>query len=168
MLERDLEAAPDQPRVECVVAVLDQHGAAREPKECLAHVSELRGADEHGAIDLVAPARIWVDGSPAVDQRVEERQRAVEPEPLGPDLEHEEGRVAGGLDVEGHELGFIQPCLRPELGHVDRDLRPRHGLDGAARLEQDRLLGHLASASALRANAISSAVTARSSSAATA
>jgi hypothetical protein len=135
MLERDLEAAPHQPCVECVVAVLDQHCAAREPKEGLAHVSELRSADQHGAIDLVAPARIRVDGSPAVDQRVEERERAVEPEPLGPDLEHEEGRIAGGLDVEGHELGFIQPRLRAKLGRVDRDLRPRHRLDGAARLE---------------------------------
>ncbi len=166
MLERDLETAPDQPGVEGVVAVLDQHSAPRKPKECPAHVSELGRADQHGTIDLVAPARIRVDGSPAVHQRVEERERAVEPEPLGPDLEHEEGRIAGGLDVQGHELGVIQLRLRPELGRVDRNLRPGHRLDGAARLEQDRLLRHLASASALRANAISSAVTARSSRAA--
>src|SRR6266851_4818079 len=118
------------------------------------------------AIDLVAPARVWVDGSATVDQRVEERERAVEPEPLGPDLEHQERRIAGGLDVQGYELSVIKRCIRPELGHVDRDLRPRHRLDGATRLEQDGLLRHLASASALRANAISSAVTARSSRAA--
>jgi hypothetical protein len=166
MLERDLEAAPHQPGVEGVVAVLDQHCTSREAKECPAHVPELGCADQHRAIDLVAPARIWVDGSAAVDQRVEERERAVEPEPLGPDLENEEGRIAGRLDVQGHELGVIQLRLRPELGRVDRDLRPRHRLDGAARLEQDRLLRHLASASALLANAISSAVTARSSRAA--
>jgi len=176
MLERDLEAAPDQPGVESVVAVLDQNGAPRKTKECPAHVPELGCADQHGSIDLVTPARVRVDGSPAVDQRVEERERAVEPKPFGPDLEHEEGRIAGGLDVQGYELGFIQPRQRSELGRVDRDLRPRHRLDGAARLEQDRLscpakfrisrgplgMGHLASASALRANAISSAVTARS------
>jgi hypothetical protein len=107
MLKRDLEAAPDQPRVESVVAVLDQNGSPRKAKECPAHIPELGCADQHRAIDLVTPARIWVDGSPAVDQRVEERERAVEPEPLGPDLEHEEGRIAGGLDVQGHELGVI-------------------------------------------------------------
>ncbi|HEX9100534.1 MAG TPA: hypothetical protein VF956_13695 [Candidatus Dormibacteraeota bacterium] len=148
------------------MAVLDQHGAASKAKECLAHVSELRGADQHGAIDLVAAARIRVDRSSAVDQRVEERQRAVEPEPLGPDLEDEEWRIARGLDVEGHELGIFERCVWPEVGRIDRDLRPRHGLHGAAGLQQDRLLRHLASASALRANAISSAVTARSSKAA--
>jgi hypothetical protein len=72
MLERVLEAAPHQPGVECVVAVLDQHGPARKAKECPAHVSELGRADQHRAIDLVPPAGIGVDGSAAVDQGVEE------------------------------------------------------------------------------------------------
>jgi hypothetical protein len=166
MLERDLQTTPHQPGVEGVVAVLDQHGAPCKAKECLAHVSELRRADQHGAIDLVAPAGVWVDGSSAVNQRVEERERAVEPESLRPDLEDKERRIAGGLDVEGYELRVFERCVRSELGSIDRDLRPQHRLGGAARLEQDRLLRHLASASALRANAISSAVTARSSRAA--
>ena len=135
MLERDLEATPYQPGVEGVMTVLDQHGAARKAKERPAHISELRRADQHGAIDLVAPARIRVDGSPAVDQRVEEREWAVEPESLSPDLENEEWRVARGLDVEGHELRIVKWRVRPELGHIDRDLRPRHRLDRAARLE---------------------------------
>jgi hypothetical protein len=135
MFERDLEATPYQPGVEGVVAVFDEHRAARKAKERPAHISELRRADQHGAIDLVAPPRIRVDGSPAVDQRVEERQRAVEPESLSPHLENEEWRVAGGLDVEGHELRIVECRVRPELGHVDRDLRPRHRLDGSARLE---------------------------------
>ncbi len=135
MLERELEATPYQPGVEGVMAVLDQHGAARKAKERPAHISELRRADQHGAIDLVAPARIRVDGRAAVDQRVEERQRAVEPESLSPDLENEEWRVARGLDVEGHELRIVEWRVRPEFGHIDRDLRPRHRLDRAARLE---------------------------------
>jgi hypothetical protein len=162
MLERVLEATPHQPGVEGVVAVLDQHGAPRKAKKCPAHVPELGRADQHRAIDLVAPACIWVDGSAAVDQRVEERQRAVEPESLGSDLEDEEGRGAGGFDIQGYELRVFERGVRPERGRIDRDIGPRHRLDGAARLEQDRLLRHLASASALRANAISSAVTARS------
>jgi len=135
MLERDLETTPHQPGVEGVVAVLDQHRAARKAKERPAHISELRRADQHRSIDLVAPPRIWVDGSSAVDQCVEERQRAVEPESLGPDLEHEEGRVAGGLDVQRHELRLFEECVGPELWRIDRDLGPRHRLDGAARLE---------------------------------
>jgi len=135
VLERDLEATPHQPGVEGVVAVLDQHSAARKAKERPPHISELRRADKHGAIDLVAPARIWVDGSSAVNQRVEERQRAVEPESLSPDLENEERRIAGGLDVEGHELCVFERRVGPELGSIDRDLRPRHRLNGATRLE---------------------------------
>ena len=155
--------------------MLDEHGAPRKAEECPAHVSEFRRPDQHRAIDLVAPARVRVDGSAAVDQRVEERQRAVEPEPFRADLEDEERRRAGGLDVEGDELGILDRRLGPELLGIDRDLGPRYRFHGAARLEQDRLscpakfrisrgpLGicHLASARALRANAISSAVTAR-------
>src|SRR4029077_18536351 len=180
MLERDRQAAPHEPGVEGVMAVLDKHRAARKAKECLAHVSELRGADQHGTIDLVAPASIWVDRSSAVHQRVEERKRAVEPESLGPDLEYQEGRCAGGVDVKGHEMRLDERRVLPELWRIDCNLRPRHGLHRAAGLEQHRLscpakfrisrgplgLHHLASASALRANAISSAVTARSSKAA--
>jgi len=135
MLERDLEPSPHQPGIEGVMAVLDQHGATCKAKECLAYISELRRADQHGAIDLVAPARIWVDGSAAVNQSVEKRQRAVEPESLGPDLENQEGRVACGFDIEGDELRVFERRVRPELGHIDRDLRPRHRLYGAARLE---------------------------------
>jgi hypothetical protein len=166
MLERVLEAAPHQPRVEGVVAVLDQHRAPRKAKKCPAHVPELGRADQHRAIDLMTPARIWVDWSSAVDQRVEERQRAVETESLGSDLEDQEGRGARGFDVQGHELRVFERGVRPKRGRIDRDIGPRHRLYGAARLEEDRLLRHLASASALRANAISSAVTARSNSAA--
>jgi hypothetical protein len=162
VLEGVLEAAPDQPCVERVVAVLHEHRAPRKAKECPSHVSELWRADQHRAIDLVAPACIWVDRRAAVDQSVEERQRAIQAEALRSNFEHKEGRVARGLDVEGHELRVFERRLRPELLRVDRDLRPRHRLGGATRLEQNRLLGHLASASALRANAISSAVTARS------
>jgi hypothetical protein len=144
MLERVLEAAPHQPGVEGVVAVLDQNGAARKAKECPAHVSELGRADQHRAIDLVTPPCIRVDWSAAVDQRVEERQRGVEPESLGSDLENEEGRGAGGFDVQGHELHVFERGVRPERRRIDRDIGPQHWLYGAARLEQDRLLRHLA------------------------
>ncbi|SRR6266852_6037685 len=99
MLERALQAAAHEPGVECVMAVLDKHCTLREPQECPARVLELGRADEHRAFDVVPPPRVRVDGRAAVDERVEERQRAVELETLGADLEDEEWRVACGLDV---------------------------------------------------------------------
>ncbi|OLC14330.1 MAG: hypothetical protein AUH32_05805 [Actinobacteria bacterium 13_1_40CM_66_12] len=117
------------------MAVLDQHRAMREAQECPARVLELGCADQHRSLDVVTPARVWVDGGSAVDQRVEERKRAVELEPLGTDLQDEERRVACCLDVEGHELDFVDRGLRSELGGIDGDFLPRHGLYRAARLE---------------------------------
>jgi hypothetical protein len=166
VLERALEAAPHEPRVKGVVAVLDQHGALRKPQERASRVLELRGADEHRAVDVMALARVRVDRRAAVDERVEERERALQREALGADLQDEEWRVAGGLDVERDELRVLEPGAAPHLGRVDGDLLPRHPLGRASRLQIDGT-AHLASASARRAQAISSAVTARSSSTAT-
>ena len=106
-----------------------------EAQECPARVLELGCADQHRSLDVVTSARVWVDGCSAVDERVEERKRAVELEPLGTDLQDEERGVACGLDVEGHELDFVDRGLRPELGGIDGDFLPRHGLYRAARLE---------------------------------
>jgi len=135
VLERTLEAAPDEPCVKRVVAVLDQHGALRETQECSACILELWGADQHRALNVMAAPRIRVDGCAAVHESVEERQRSLEPESLGPDLKNQKWGVAGGLDVEGHVLGFLERCLRFQLWGVDRDLLPRHRLDRAARLQ---------------------------------
>ena len=104
VLERVLKPATHQPGVEGVVAVLDQDRTMGEPQKSAARVFELRRADEHGAVDVVALAGIRVDRGSAVDERVEERERPIEPEALGTHLEDEEGRIAGGLDIEGHEL----------------------------------------------------------------
>jgi hypothetical protein len=127
MLERALQPAADKPRVERVVAVLDQHRALGKPQEA----------------------------SPGVLE-------------LGRDLEHQEGRVACGLHVEGDELGLVQRGLAADLGRVDRDLLPGDEVGGAARLEVERTRAHLASASARLAHAISSALMARRRSTATA
>jgi len=168
MLERALEAATYEPAVEGVVAVLDEHGALRKAEKRPARVLELGRADEHGAVDVVALARVRVDGCAAVDQGVEERERAVEAEALRADLEDQEGRVAGGLDVQGDELRHCERRLAADLRRVDGDLLPRHELAGAARLEIDRFRFHeRPSASARRAHAISSKVTARRRSTAT-
>jgi hypothetical protein len=145
VFERTLQAATDQPRVEGVVAVLDQHCTLCETQECPPRVTELGRADEHRALDVVAAARVGVDGSAAVDERVEERQRAGKREPLSPDLEDEEGGVACRLDVEGDELRFIEARSRADLRRVDRDLLPRHRICGAAGFEENRP-GHLANA----------------------
>jgi hypothetical protein len=163
VLERALEAAPHEPRVEGVVTVLDEHGALRKPQKRAPRVLELRSADEHRAVDVMAFARVRVDRRAAVDESVEEGQRALQREALGPDLQHEEWRVACGLDVERHKLRLFEPGPAPDLRRVDSDLLPRHRLGRPARLQVDGT-AHLASASARRAQAISSALTARSSS----
>jgi len=126
MLQRALEAATHEPGVKRVMAVLHEHSAVRETEEGAPRVLEHRRADEHRAVDVVALARIRVDRRAAVDQGVEEGQRALEREAFGSQLEHEERRVARGLDVEGHELGLVEWGERPDLGRVDRDLLPGH------------------------------------------
>jgi hypothetical protein len=88
---------------------------------------------------VVAPVRIWVDGRLTVHERVEEGERAVEPEAFRANLQDQEGRVARGLDVQGDELSRIQPRLGPELGCVNRDRFPRHSFHCSARLEEERL-----------------------------
>jgi len=172
MLERALQAAADQPGIERVVAVLDQHRALCETQERSAHVFELGRTDQHRTVDVMALARIGIDRCAAVDERVEEGERLVQPEALGAELEHQERRVARRLDVEGDELRILEQCLRPKLGCVDRDLFPRHWLGGAARLEKHtprrcRLHAHWAVDIARRAQRISSPSMARSSSTAT-
>jgi hypothetical protein len=99
VLEWALEAAANQPGVESVVAVLDQNGPSRETQEGAAGVAKLGSADQHRAVDVMAPVRVRVDRRLAVHERVEERKRSVESEALGADLEDEERRVSGGLDI---------------------------------------------------------------------
>jgi hypothetical protein len=166
VLERAFEAAAHEPGVKRVVAVLDQNRALREAKKRPARIPELRCADQHRAVDVMSPLRVRVDGGAAVDQRVEERERTIQLESFGPHLEDEEWRISCRLHVECDELRVFEPRARAQFRRIDRDLLPRHRFRGAAGLEQDRPFGHLASASALRANAISSVVTARSSRAA--
>jgi hypothetical protein len=166
MLERAFQAAAHEPRVERIVAVLDQDSALREAQECAAGIPELGRADQHRAIDVVAPFCVRVDGCPAVDQGVEERERTLQLEAFGPDLEDEERRVARRLHVQGDELRLVKLRVGADFGGVDGDLLPRHRLRRAAGLEQERPFDHLANAKALRAKATSSAVTARNSRAA--
>jgi len=169
MLERALQAASHEPGVEGIVAVLDEHRPLPETKESTARVFELRGADQHGAIDVMALARVRVDGRAAVDEGVEEGKRSVQGEPLGADLEHQERRIAGRLDVEGDELRVRERCVLFHLGGIDRYLLPRDQLGRTAGLEIQGLGRHQrARASARRAHAISSRVNPLSTSTATA
>jgi hypothetical protein len=163
VLEWALQAATDKPCVECVVAVLDEHRALRKAQKCPARVFEFRCADEHRPIDVMASLRVRIDRRPAIDQRVEERERFLEREPLRPQLEDEERINAGRLDVERDELRLVEPRQRPNFGCVDRDLLPGHQLGRAARLEVQLLRAHRASARARRAHPISSGLKARSS-----
>jgi len=139
MLERTFQPAPDEPRVEGVVAVLHQHRSVSESKECAARVLEDRRADEHRAIDLMTLPRVRIDRRAAIDQSVEERQSAFEGEALCSKLEDKKGRVACGLDVERHELSFVEGGERSDLRGVDRNLLPRHQRGGASGLEEKRL-----------------------------
>jgi len=107
VLEGLLQAPADQVGVEGVMAVLDQDRAPGEAQEGGAGVAEAGGADQHRTVDLMAGLGIAVDGRPGLDQGVEEGQRPGQPEALGADLDDQEGRVAGGLDVESHVLGLV-------------------------------------------------------------
>jgi hypothetical protein len=169
MLKRAFQPAADKPRVESVVAVLDQDRPQGKPKECAPGVFELGRADEHRPVDVVALARVWVDGCAAIDQRVKEGKRAAEAKALGAHLEDQERSVTGRLDVEGDELGVLERRLTADLRGVDSDLLPRHELGCPARLEIERSGAHQrASARARLAQAISSPLIALSSRTATA
>jgi hypothetical protein len=164
VLEGALQPAADEPGVERVVAVLDENRALGEAEESSARVPELRRANEHRAVDVVSFPRIRIDGRAAVDQRVEEGQRARECEPLRADLEDEEWGVAGRLDIQRDQLRILE--LRPvgDLGRVDGDLFPRDGLGRSSGFQKQfpRRRAHRASARARRAHAISSPLKARS------
>ena len=125
VLERTLQAAPDEPCVESVMAVLDQDRAVREAEEASPRVLELRGADEHRTVDVMPLARVGVDRRPAVDQGVEEGKSACKREALRADLEHEERSVAGRLHVEGDELSVRKRGPARDLRRVDCYLLPR-------------------------------------------
>ena len=170
VLERTLQAAADKPGVKRVVAVLDEHRTAREVEERSPRVLELGGANQHRAIDLVPLLRVRIDGRAAVDERVEERKGSCQVEAFGADLQDQERRVSSCLDVERDELRLGKRRVRAHARRVDGDLLPRHRRKRAAGLEIDGLAvaaGHLASARARRAHAISGPVKARSSSTAT-
>jgi hypothetical protein len=163
MLQWALKPATDEPRVEGVVAVLNENGALSKPQEGPTRIPEFRRSDQHGAVDVVALACVGIDRRAAVDEGVEEGQWTVETEALGAELQDQERRVARGLDVDRDELSVLQPGPRRELGCIDGDLLPRHRLGRTARLEEDRLRNHRAGAKARRAKRISSGVTALSS-----
>jgi hypothetical protein len=107
VLEGALEAAADEPRVERIVAVLDQHGTLRKTQKCPACVAELRRADEHRPVDVMTLLGVRVDRRPAVHQRVKEGERAGQLESLSAELEHQEGGVARRFNVDGDELRII-------------------------------------------------------------
>jgi hypothetical protein len=162
--KRAFQAPADEPRIESVVAVLDQHRALGEAQECAACIAKLRCADEHRAIDVMALVGVRVDRRLTVHKRVEEGQRAVELKALSADFQNQKRRVASGLDVQGHELGLVEARLGTELRCVDGDLFPRHGLHGSARFEEERFWVHRVCANARRAQPISSRVNPRRSS----
>ena len=118
VLERPGEAPAEDPGVKGVMAVLDQDGSPGEMEEGPPGVAELGRVDEHLALDQVPALRVGVDRRPGVDQGVEEAQGPTQPEPLGADLEDQEGTVAGGLDVDRDELGFLERGLRANRREV--------------------------------------------------
>jgi hypothetical protein len=166
MLQWAFQAPTDEPGVEGVVTVLDQHGALSETQEGAARVAKFRCADQHRTVDVMAPVCVRVDRRTAVHEGVKERERAFEPEALSADLQDEERGIARGLHVEGDELRLVEPRLGPHLGCINGDLFPRHQFHGSARFEEQGLGCHLVKARARRAQSISSLVTARSSRAA--
>jgi hypothetical protein len=76
MRQRAFEAPADQPRVERIVAVLDEHGALRESKERSTGVTKFRRPNQHRPVDVVPLLGVWVDRRAAVDECVEKGKRA--------------------------------------------------------------------------------------------
>jgi hypothetical protein len=136
VLERAAQAPAEQIGVERVVAVLDQDRSPGEAQEGGAGVTEAGRPDQHRPVDLVPAAGVGVDGSSAVDQGVEERQRPGQGEALGPDLQDQKGPVSRGLDVQSDVLGRLQGSFQfGGLAVAQGSVEP--GRPGAARLEQD-------------------------------
>jgi hypothetical protein len=156
VLERAFEPPTYQPRVEGVVAVLDENGALSEAQERPARVPEFGRPDQHRTIDVMSLLGVGVDGRAAVDERVEKGERSGNLESFGPQLQDQERVVAGRLNVDGDELGIVQWRLRAQLRRIDGDLLPRDRLRRPARLEEDRL--HDGRLNAVRRNWISSRV----------
>jgi hypothetical protein len=134
MGQRAFQSSPDQPRVEGIVAVLNQDRPLGKTKEGPARVSKLGCADQHRSVDVVALLGVRVDRRSAIDKGVKKRERARQLESLGSELEHQKRCVAGRFDVDGDELRIVQHGLRAEVRRIDRDLLPRHRLGGAPRL----------------------------------
>jgi hypothetical protein len=136
VLEGPRQAAPEDPGVEGVVTVLDQHRSAGEVEEGPASIAELGRADQHLTLDQMPALGVGVDRSAGMDQGVEEAQRATQPESLRPDLEDQEGPVAGGLDVDSDIFGFGQWRVRTHRDEVDLGIRlPGDRLGRAPRFE---------------------------------
>ena len=76
MLQRTLQPSTDQPRVEGIVAVLDEDSTLGETKERPAGVTKFGRPYQHGPVDVVPLLGIRIDGRSAVDEGVEERKRA--------------------------------------------------------------------------------------------
>jgi tryptophanyl-tRNA synthetase len=114
VLEGSRESPTEDPGVEGVMAVLDQDRSPGEVEEGPPGVAELGCVDQHLALDEMPPLRVGVDRRPGMDQRVEQAQGPAQAEPLGADLEDQEGPVAGGLDVDRHELGLVQRGFRAD------------------------------------------------------
>jgi hypothetical protein len=159
VLQRAFEAPANQPRVERIVAVLDQNGAVGETKERSTGVAELGRPDQHRPVDVVALLGVRIDRRPAIDERVKEREGARQFESLRAQLQHQERSVACCLDIDGHELRVIEQRLRAQLGCIDRYLLPGDQLCRTTRL-QEKWLQACRLSSAHRTKSISSRVTA--------
>ena len=100
--------APDEPGVEGVGAVLDEHRPGGEAAEAVEHRVRRRGAGEAGAGDPVEPARVGVDPVAAVDQGLEGRDMPGQGEGDPAELDQPVRRLPGGLAVEGDEAQLLE------------------------------------------------------------
>ena len=120
------EPATDEVGVEGVMAVLDQHRPARKAQEGSPGIAELGRPRQHRSVDEVALFGVGIDRRTAVDQGVEEGQRPTHPKALGADLQDQERGVAGGLDIERHEVGGLEEGVRTNALGIDDQLLEEH------------------------------------------
>src|SRR5450755_4324927 len=112
-VERSPDRTADQPRVECISAVLHQYRTLAEPLKALHHDRNRRSAIERGGVDAVDAARVRIDPVVAVHQRLEAHEVLAHREGDRAEFHEVVRRLPGGLAVQRDEMERLNQRVRP-------------------------------------------------------
>src|SRR5205807_4939301 len=110
-IQRGAHGARNQPGVERVSAVLDEHRALDEAAEPLDDTCHVRSSAKRLCVDAVDAAGVRIDAVTAVHERLEAQQMPLEGEGHRPQLHQLMRGLAGGLAVERHEAQRLDRCV---------------------------------------------------------